>query len=140
MELDERTYEAPTGARMEPVIVQAERRRRWTDDQKLAIVRESLAPGALVTLVARRWGIGTGLIYTWCRQLLSVATDGFVPCEIIADPLPAMPAVIDAPVETTPAPAAGTIEVELPGGAKLRIIGTAEAATLRLVLGALGAK
>lgn len=139
MELDERTYEAPTGARMEPVIVQAERRRRWTDDQKLAIVRESLAPGAIVTLVAKRWGIGTGLIYTWRRQLLSAATDGFIPCEIVVDPAPAMPVVLDTPVAPPP-PVTGTIEVELPGGAKLRITGTAEAAMLRLVLDALGAK
>ena len=44
-------------ARVE-VITGAERRRRWSEDQKRAIVAESLVPGAVVTDVARRADIG----------------------------------------------------------------------------------
>ena len=40
-------------ARLE-VITSPERRRRWSAEQKRAIVAESLAPGAVVTEIARR--------------------------------------------------------------------------------------
>jgi len=43
-------------------------RRRWTADQKLEIVQESLAPGASVTEVARRHGVNPNLIYAWRRR------------------------------------------------------------------------
>jgi transposase len=38
-----------------------ERRRRWSSEQKLAIVRESLEPGQSVSVVARRNGINVNL-------------------------------------------------------------------------------
>jgi len=41
------------------------RRRRWTADEKVEIVRESLAPGANVNEVARRHGVNPNLIYAW---------------------------------------------------------------------------
>ena len=53
------------------VVTRGERRRSWSDEQKCLIVAEATQPGALVTEVARRWGIGTGLIYTWRRQMRS---------------------------------------------------------------------
>uniref|UniRef100_UPI00146FDB97 transposase n=3 Tax=Belnapia moabensis TaxID=365533 RepID=UPI00146FDB97 len=60
-----------TSARSEvvEVVTRGERRRLWSDEQKQLIVAEAMQPGALVTEVARRWGIGTGLIYTWRRQM-----------------------------------------------------------------------
>ena len=53
------------------------------------IVAEAMQPGALVTEVARRWGIGTGLIYTWRRQMRGG--------ELGAMPVPAFAAVTVAP-------------------------------------------
>ena len=47
-----------------------ERRRRWSWDQKRAIVEESLSADASAAAVARRHGIGTGQLYTWRHQLL----------------------------------------------------------------------
>ena len=47
------------------IRVGVERRRRWGREDKLGIVRESLAPNAVVTEVARRHEISTGLLYTW---------------------------------------------------------------------------
>jgi transposase len=61
-------------ARVE-VISGPERRRRWSVEQKRAIVAESLAPGAVVTEVARRAEICPGRIYRW-RQEIGVA-NGF---------------------------------------------------------------
>jgi transposase len=55
-------------ARVE-VITGPERRRCWSAEQKRAIVAESLAPGAVVTEIARRAEIGAGQIYRWRREL-----------------------------------------------------------------------
>ncbi len=55
------------------VRVRSERRRRWSSKDKLAIVRETLAPGSVAQVVADRYGISTGLIYTWRKQMLKAA-------------------------------------------------------------------
>ena len=74
------------------ILTQPERRRRWTSEQKLALVAEMLRPGASPTQIARRYGISTGLLYTWRRlardgelSLLpaSAPTVEFVPVEIV---------------------------------------------------------
>ena len=68
MEADVETTSTHTSARMGTrsevveVVTRGERRRMWSDEQKQLIVAEAMQPGALVTEVARRWGIGTGLI------------------------------------------------------------------------------
>src|SRR5712692_6007864 len=56
-----------SGARAE-VLTGPERRRRWSVDQKLAIVAELARPGSSGAVVAQRYGISTGLLYTWRRQ------------------------------------------------------------------------
>ena len=85
MDLDEGSYDGLMTGRTGPVVVQSERRRNWSDEQKLLIVQESLRPGVVVAQVARRWAIGSGQLYTWRKQLLSAAAGSFVPCEIIGD-------------------------------------------------------
>jgi len=40
-----------------------ERRRRWSPEQKLTLVRESLEPGQSVSIVAGRNGINTNLLF-----------------------------------------------------------------------------
>src|SRR3954452_21361318 len=57
------------GGRVE-VISGRERRRAWTTEQKLQIVGESFEAGASPIAVARRHGIGSGLLYTWRQQLV----------------------------------------------------------------------
>ena len=47
------------------VRVRAVRRRNWSTEDKLRIVRETLAPGAVAKVVAERHSIGTGLL---CRR------------------------------------------------------------------------
>lgn len=115
-----------------------ERRRSWHSQQKMAIVQESCAPGAVPTQVARRYGISTGLLYTWRKQLLTAATDGFIRCEVVAESaavaLPA-PNVRSPPALPVPdRPLSGTIEVELPSGTKLRLGGDVDAGALARVL------
>ncbi len=38
--------------------------------RKLRIVQETLAPGAITKRVAERHDIGTGLLFTWPRQMM----------------------------------------------------------------------
>ena len=103
-------------ARIE-VITGRERRRRWSAEQKWAIVAESMAPGAVVSEVARRADVCPGQIHRWRQELRAVA-DGFVQ-------------VLLAPPETMAATAAGgavcgesAIEVEFAGRARVRIPGS----------------
>src|SRR5271155_4117849 len=79
------------------VITGAERRRRWSWEQKQAIVAESVAPRASPTAIARKYGLNTGQLYTWRRQMLRrapvVAPAGFARVEIVREPRrPAAPA------------------------------------------------
>lgn len=137
---DETSYETLKTSLSEPQVSvsRAERRRSWHPQQKMAIVQESCSPGAVPTQVARRYGISTGLLYTWRKQLLTAATDGFIRCEVVAEPAAAaLPAPMALPPPALPVldrAAAGTIEVELPGGTKLRLGGDVDAGALARVL------
>lgn len=63
-----------------------ERRRRWSQDDKVRIVEETLAPGAKVTEVARRNGVAASVVFTWRRQARTVERIGpcFAPVQIAA--------------------------------------------------------
>ena len=142
MDLGEGSYDGLMTGRTEAVLVQSERRRNWSDEQKLLIVQESLRPGVVVAQVARRWAIGSGQLYTWRKQLLSAAASSFIPCEIIGDGGPTEPVSLPAPAlalvaENTAASPAGVIEVTVNGGRTLRVSGAADPETLKLVLDAL---
>ena len=100
------------------VLTQPERRRRWTVEQKLALVAEAVRPGASMTQIARRYGISTGLLYTWRRlaqqgelSLTPVSMASFVPVEIVPE----------APPRTTRDEGAGVIIIELPGDRRVRV-------------------
>src|ERR1700716_1273201 len=60
------------------VLGGVERRRRWSQDDKVRIVEETLAPGAKVTEVARRNGIAASVVFTWRRQARTIEKVG--PC------------------------------------------------------------
>ncbi|MGO4766271.1 IS3 family transposase [Cupriavidus sp. 2KB_3] len=47
------------------VLTGPERRRRWTPDEKLAMVRESCEPGKTVSMVARRHGVNPNQLFQW---------------------------------------------------------------------------
>jgi transposase len=76
-------------------VVDTGRRRRWSEEEKLRIVAESLSGPRLVSATARRYGISTSLLFTWrraCRQSTSQTTDnGFVPAVVVPEVRPAVP-------------------------------------------------
>ncbi len=45
--------------------VVVERRRQWTPEEKAALMAEVEAAGGRVSVVARRHGISTSLLYNW---------------------------------------------------------------------------
>ena len=55
------------------VITSVQRRRRWSAEEKAAIVQETYAPGLSVSLVARRHGIAPNQLFTWRRLYASGA-------------------------------------------------------------------
>ena len=50
------------------VITSVERRRRWSDEEKVRLVAAMAEPGAVVTEIARASGVETSLLYRWRRQ------------------------------------------------------------------------
>lgn len=126
------------------VRVEAERRRRWSVEQKLRVVRETLEPGAVTKVVAERHGISTGLLYTWRKQMLTTAMAGFVPVQVApeaAAPMLAVPA--EPPVG--PAPPAdvvpgGMIEVQWSSGVRMRVGSGVDVKLLRSVLAELSGR
>ena len=75
-------------------VVDTGRRRRWSEEEKLRIVAESLSGPRLVSATARRYGISTSLLFTWrraCRQSTSQTADnGFVPAVVVPEARPAV--------------------------------------------------
>jgi transposase len=145
--MDEGSYEARKSAAKERVEVtmRAERRRRWSSEEKLSIVRETLRAGAVAQVVADRHGIGTGLLYTWRKQMLTAAMTGFAAVETV--PAPQTPSLLAAPATAGELPQDPTltaaamdvaVEVELPNGARVRVGHGATAALLSGVFAALG--
>ncbi len=105
-------------------LLTGERRRTWTDEQKLAILDEAFGGSAVVADVARRHEISTGLLYTWRRNVLAAGDEsGFVP-SVVFDSA--------APVGRGPA-----IVVELPHGARVTISADTPAALVTATLRAL---
>lgn len=123
------------------VLTGPERRRRWSVEEKLRILAQSVAAGSSVMLVCRMHGISSGQLYTWRRQFRTGELTGFAPVTVTS-PLGRLASVSSdvAAVSANPAvdrPANGVIEVELRSGVKLRITGAVDAAALRQVLSAL---
>jgi transposase len=117
-------------ARVE-VITGVERRRRWSEEQKRAIVAESFVPGAVVSEVARRADISTGQIYRW-RQEVRAAVAGFAPLLIAAPESATVSGADSSRFCGEPA-----IEVEFAGKIVVRIPGSIPAALATAVVKAL---
>jgi transposase len=116
------------------VITGLERRRRWSEEQKRAIVAETLEPGAVVAEVARRADIRTDQIYRWRKKMRTHGDPG----EGFARVLVAPPEEIDAPFEERAGCcAAPAIEIEFAGRTGLRIPGSIPGALAAAVVKAL---
>jgi transposase len=107
------------------VLAGAERRRRWSSEQKQAIVAAAFAPGAVVREVARRADVTASLIYRWRRDLRAAA-NGFA--RVLVAPTG------DGIAAPAPMPA---IEIEFAGRVRARIAASASPALAAAVVAAL---
>jgi transposase len=110
-------------------------RRRWSEDEKLKIVLESLQAPRQVAATARRYGVSRSLLLRWRRSFRPEPKDaadqqmGFVPAMVVPES-GAMP----GPARSV---GGGAIEIEFAAGARMRITGAVDAATLRAAVAAL---
>ena len=141
------------GGRME-IITGIERRRRWRDEDKLRIVAEAEAPGAVFALVARRHEISRGQLWKWRGQvrrgeLVPVPVPmvpEFIPVRVMASAALSMPraagksaSVNDASVDPmsqrrATRSDASQIEIVLPDGTRVRVDDGVGVAALRRVM------
>jgi transposase len=66
----------PTAVRRLEVITGSGRRRRFSSDDKSRIIEETLAPGAVVSEIARRHGLTPQQLFGWRRQARQSASAG----------------------------------------------------------------
>lgn len=72
--------------RME-ILTGVERRRDWSDEEKLSILQEAAEPNAKIADVARRHDIKPQQIYTWRRKFAAGQAEplvSFLPVALIA--------------------------------------------------------
>lgn len=133
------------------IITGPERRRRWSEEEKLQLVEEACRPGHSVSQVARARGINASQLFAWRRQAVAKG--------LVSDNRPepsAVPALTFAPVtvaeeeategsndEKRPARrrkvprGSATIEIELKSGDRVRVEGSADAALVGRIVAAL---
>jgi transposase len=131
------------------VITRGERRRRWSIEEKRAIVAESLEPGIRAAEVIRRHGITSGQLYSWRHQLArridrqAGAAASFARVEVWSGE-PQMPEASVVGPRAVPAIAEsrerGLIEIALPCGTTVRVDARVDDRALRRVLDALRAR
>jgi transposase len=63
------TMSSATPTRVE-VVTSVQRRRRWTPEQKLEIVKQTNEPGSSVSMVARQFSISAGQLFQWRKAYL----------------------------------------------------------------------
>ncbi len=83
----------PKVSRLE--VIETGARRQWSLDEKQRIVAESLSAPRNVSATARRHGLSSGQLFTWCRLarqgklVLDGDAAGFVPALVSPDEQPA---------------------------------------------------
>lgn len=111
------------------------KRRQWPEALKHRIVAETLAPGASVSVVARRHDVNANQLFKWRREMAaeeppaitaSVASVAMLPVEIVPEPSEAR--------RPERARRSGTIEITFACGARICVRGEVSAETLQRVI------
>jgi transposase len=138
------------------IISGVERHRRWRLEDKLRIVAEAEAPGAVFALVARRHEVSRGQLWTWRTQVRSGAlaaaqpVAAFIPVRVMPVAAGSLPRTQESvaprrapdlpparPTVPPSAPGGSRIEIVLPDGICVRVDHQVGAAALRQVLAVL---
>ncbi len=111
-----------------------ERRRRWSDEERLEILNEAFAPGACVAEGARRRDVSTALVYTWRRKLREVHAEPG-PDHLAAPGFAA--AVMIEVADVAPSSLQPAIVIDLARGKRISIFASAPPALVASALKAL---
>ena len=125
-----------SGDRSRHKITVLRTRRDWSPSEKRRILDEMAAPGANVSLIARRHGVAQSLIYRWRKDAEAAggtANQSFVPVAIA----PPMALTGPAAPELLPLAAAHTIEIILANGRAVRVSADVDTAALVRIVAAL---
>jgi transposase len=115
------------------------RRRRWSDREKVQIVREVQRPGATLQEVAQRHGLHPSLLTRWRAQHPTVAKKSTMRKARL------LPVRVEPQIRSSPrfarvddihssASKLGSIEIEFSAGRRVHIQGMVDAQTLRTLL------
>jgi len=132
---------AAAGRRVE-VITGGGGRRRWSDDEKARAIEASLAPGAVISAVARAHGLSPQQLFGWrreARRKAAASTEGprFVPA-IVETPAAGLSSAEQAKTEVVSA-RPHSIELDV-DGASVWIWRGADSAMVTSIIGALKAR
>lgn len=119
------------------VVSRVSGRRRWTVEQKLAVLRDAFGSEGCVRTACERHDVGSGSIYTWRRQAMSGELAGV---RRLAEPAFAQVQISEPPALPAPlacAPVSGSIGIELPSGIRVTVDATVDADALSRVIGVL---
>ena len=119
------------------MITELGRRRRWSEDAKAEIMLEALAPGAVVSEVARRHDVRPQQLFGWLREARKSPEAPPTVVPVVIEPMEATP-VASTPKRRRKRSAQGGIEVEI-DGVTVRIERGAETRTVAAVIRALKA-
>ncbi len=113
-------------------VIQTGARRRWSVAEKRRIVAESESGVRQISATARRYGLSSGLLFTWRRlaregRLGSVEPIGFAQAVIAAEASPAAAAPVGV----------SRIEIVLANGHRLVVEATIEPGAVARIVGAL---
>ena len=103
------------------VVSSVGKRRRFSLAEKQQLVAATLKPGASVAAVAREAGIRATQLYGWRLRLRGSVPKGFAPVRIAPEV----------------AASAGTLEIDFPAGARMRISGAVDIAVMAAAVAAL---
>lgn len=114
-------------------------RRRWSVEEKLRLVLETLEPGVSVPVVARRHSVNANQLFIWRSQHrrgeLIARADGehqatLVPVQIQR---PASESAELSP-RSASSPEPGAMEIQFPGGQRVKVWGCIDAKALRILI------
>lgn len=124
-------------------IVVIETRRRWSDEERQQAVEET--QHLAVSAVARKFGMAKSLLFRWRKEAGLAGKRGpiaaFIPVRIAAASTStsamSMPPSAVLQASTSAPQGAGTIEIELAGGHKLKVHGLIDVQALKHIIAVL---
>ena len=133
------------------IITRPERRRRWSEEEKLQLVEEACRPGNSVSQVARLRGINASQLFGWRRQALAKGVITDRRSEPVTPPALTFAAVEVEEESATTGEArevrstrrrrairnAGTIEIDLKSGDRVRVEGAPDVGLVTRILATL---